>query len=46
MCVACQSELELTGGLSDDGEADWGNAMELEGRMNPTEVTLRDIDVD
>ncbi|MFP6703005.1 MAG: TraR/DksA family transcriptional regulator [Planctomycetaceae bacterium] len=46
MCVACQSELELTGGLSSDGEADWGNAVELEGRINPTEVTLRDIDVD
>ena len=46
MCVACQSELELTGGGSADGEADWGNAMEIEGRLNPTEVSLKDIDVD
>ena len=46
MCIACQSELELTGGLPGDGDVDWGNALEFEGKMNPSEATLRDIDAD
>jgi len=46
LCVACQSELELTGALPGDGDVDWGNALEHEGRLNPTEVSLRDTDVD
>ena len=46
LCVDCQSELELTGELPGESDVDWGNALELEGRMNPTEVSLRDIDVD
>lgn len=46
LCVSCQRELELTGSLGDDGDVDWGNALDFEGRMNPTEVSLRDIDVD
>ena len=46
LCVSCQRELELTGSLSADGEVDWQNALDFEGRMNPTEVRLRDIDVD
>ena len=46
LCVSCQRELELTGSLGDDGDVDWGNALDFEGRMNPPEVSLRDIDVD
>ena len=46
LCVSCQSELELTGTLSVDGDVDWGHALDFEGRMNPTEVSLRDIATD
>ena len=44
LCVSCQSELELTGTLSVDGDVDWGHALDFEGQMNPTEVSLRDIE--
>lgn len=46
LCVACQSELELTGSLPDDGDVDWSNTLDLEGKTNPTEVSLRDLDAD
>lgn len=46
LCVSCQSELELTGSLSPDGEVDWGHALDLEGRMNPTEAGLPDVELD
>ena len=38
--------LELTGSLSPDGEVDWGHALDLEGRLNPTEAGVRDTELD
>ncbi len=46
LCVSCQRDLEIMGGTNGDGDVDWGHALDFEGRMNPTEVSMKDIDVD
>lgn len=45
LCINCQRERELNGGMDDSGEADWESAFEYEGRMSDRELTMRDLDV-
>jgi DnaK suppressor protein len=45
-CIDCQRKQEETGEGRADFDADWESAFEMEGRMNDSNLTLRDIDVD
>ncbi len=46
VCVNCQRLQEEHGGGDGEFEADWASAYEHEGRINDSELTLGDIDID
>lgn len=45
-CIDCQRKQEEVGVDGSDFNANWESAFEMEGRLNDSELTLRDIDVD
>jgi DnaK suppressor protein len=43
-CVKCQELMEHNGHQPGDYESDWEHAYEYEGRLNPSEITIADLD--
>lgn len=43
-CVKCQEKIELSGQNPSEYDSDWEHAYEYEGRMNPSEITIADLD--
>lgn len=43
-CVKCQEKVELNGSDPSEYESDWEHAYEYEGRLNPSEMTIADLD--
>jgi DnaK suppressor protein len=44
LCVKCQEKLESSGQNPNEYDSDWEHAYEYEGRMNPSEITIADLD--